>query len=221
MVERHFDQQLNELKAELLKMAGAVEASIGEAIQALVDRNDQLAEKVIDDGKTIDRMEVEVEEHCLALFALRQPMAGDLRLLAAIIRINTDLERINDQAVNIAERALELNKVPLLKPLIDIPRMAGIARSMVKDSLDAFVNRDADLADDVRRRDDEIDNLNDQVFRELLTYMMQDPTTIPRALHLLLIGRHLERIGDHASNISEDVVYIMKGRIVRHRKEEL
>lgn len=221
MNERHFDQKLDDLKKLLLKMAGAVERSIQEAVGALVTRDEDLARKVIGEGKAVDQMEVQVEEEALALFALRQPMASDMRFLAAVIKANTDLERINDQAVNIAQRALELTRLPLLKPLIDIPRMSETAQWMVKSALDAFVSRDVALANRVRLRDDELDHLKDQLFRELLTYMMVDPATIDRAIHLILISRHLERIGDHASNIAEVVVYVVQGRIVRHHKEDL
>lgn len=221
MSERHFDQKLNALKQRMLKMAGAVEQSIQEAVRSLTTRDNALARKVIEDGKRVDEMEIEIEEEALALFALRQPVASDLRFVAAVIKANTDLERINDHAVNIAQRALVLNGLPLLKPLIDIPRMAEIAQGMVKNALDAFVNRDVTLADGVRLRDDELDDLRDQIFRELLTYMMVDPATIDRATHLILISRDLERVGDHASNIAEDVVYVVQGRIVRHHKDEL
>jgi len=221
MSERHFDQKLGDLKQGMLRMAGAVEQSIQEAVHSLVIRDNTLAEKVIADGRKIDEMEVEIEEEALTLFALRQPKASDLRLIAAVIKANTDLERINDHAVNIAQRALALNALPLLKPLIDIPRMAEIAQGMVKDALDAFVSRDVALADAVRLKDDELDSLRDQIFRELLTYMMADPATIDRATRLILISRDLERVGDHASNIAEDVVYVVQGRIVRHHKGEL
>ncbi len=221
MSERHFDQKLGDLKQRMLKMAGAVEQSIQEAVRSLTTRDDALAQKVISDEKDIDQMEIEIEEEALTLFALRQPVASDLRFIAAVIKANTDLERINDKAIDIAQEALILNRLPLLKPFIDIPRMADVAQWMVKNALDAFVNRDVALADAVRLRDDELDNLRDQIFRELLTYMMVDPATIDRAIHLILISRHLERIGDHASNIAEDVVYVVQARIVRHRQEEL
>lgn len=221
MSERHFDQKLGDLKQRMLKMAGAVEQSIQEAVRSLTTRDDALAQKVISDEKDIDQMEIEIEEEALTLFALRQPVASDLRFIAAVIKANTDLERINDKAIDIAQEALTLNRLPLLKPFIDIPRMADVAQWMVKNALDAFVNRDVALADAVRLRDDELDNLRDQIFRELLTYMMADPATIDRAIHLILISRHLERIGDHASNIAEDVVYVVQARIVRHRQEEL
>ena len=221
-MERTLDQRLDHLKGELLKMGSAVEESIEQAVRSLVDRDDALTDTVIAGGKTIDAWEVAVEEECLKLLAIQQPVASDLRLIAGVMKINYDLERINDQAVNIAQRAQVLNKMPILKPLIDIPRMAELTRRMVKDALDAFVNKDVALANDVRRIDDIVDSLRDQIFRELLTYLHAgDPETIDQAIHLILVSRHLERIGDHSSNIAENVVYLVKGRIVRHKKEEL
>lgn len=220
MPERHFDQELEELKANLLRMVGLVEESIGESVRALVERDDALAEEVTREDGRIDAMEVVIEEACLRLLALRQPIAVDLRFITSAMKINNDLERMADQAVNIAERALELNKEPLLKPLIDIPRMSELAQAMVKESLDAFIHRDAALARSVRERDDEMDHLRDQVFRELLTYMMQDPKTINRAVHLILVARHLERIADLATNVAEDVVYFVQGKVIRHGLEE-
>ncbi len=221
-MERKFDQQLDGLKQDLLKMGGAVEESIGQAVCALVDRNDALVQAVIEGGKKIDDWEIGIEETCLKIFATQGPMARDLRLLACTLKINEDLERINDEAVNIAQRAAVLNKLPLLKPLIDIPRMSELAQRMVKDALDAFVRRDVELARDVGQRDEELDLLRDQIFRELLTYMHTPslgPDPIDRGIYLILVSRHLERIGDHASNIAENVVFLVEGRIVRHQKE--
>ena len=222
-MERTLDQRLDHLKSQLLKMAGAVEESIAQSVQSIAARDNGLAEEVIAGGKHIDEWEVQIEDECLKLLAMQQPVASDLRLIAAMVKINYDLERTNDQAVNIAERALVLNEMPLLKPLIDIPRMADLARGMIKDALDAFANRNVELANDVRRRDDVVDGLRDQIFRELLTYLhdRSEPDTIDRAIHLILVSRHLERMGDHASNISENVVYLAEGRIVRHKKDEL
>lgn len=221
-MERTLDQRLDHLKGELLKMGSAVEESIEQAVRSLVDRDDALAQTVIDGGKDIDDWEVAIEEECLKLLAIQHPVASDLRLIAGVMKINYDLERINDQAVNIAERTEELNKMPILKPLIDIPRMAELTRRMVKDALDAFVNKDVKLANDVRRIDDTVDALRDQIFRELLTYLHAgEPETVDQAIHLILVSRHLERIGDHSSNIAENVVYLVQGRIVRHKKEEL
>ena len=222
-MERTLDQRLEHLKSELLRMGGAVEESIAQSVRALSNSDDTLAQKVLEGGDRIDSWEVQIEEECIALLATQRPVASDLRLIAIMVKINYDLERINDQAVNIAQRALVLNTMPLLKPLIDIPRMAELAQGMVKDALDAFVKRDVELANAVRRRDDIVDGLRDQVFRELLTYLhgQVDNTAIDRAILLILVSRHLERMGDHASNIAENVVYLVQGRIVRHKKEEL
>lgn len=221
-MERTLDQHLDHLKGELLKMGSAVEESIEQAVQSLVERDNQLADVVEEGGHHIDDWEVAIEEECLKLLAVQQPVASDLRLLAGIMKINYDLERINDQAVNIAQRARLLNRMPQLKPLIDIPRMAELARGMVRDALDAFVNRDVELANNVRRIDDTMDALRDQIFRELLTYLNTGvPSTVDQAILLILVSRHLERIGDHSSNIAENAVYLVQGRIVRHQKEEL
>lgn len=219
-MERHFDEELTELNKQLLRMSSLVEEAICVSIKALVEREDDLASEVIKRDETINMLEIEIDELCLRLLALYQPKAIDLRFITAAMKINNDLERIADQAVNIAERTQEIIKQPLLKPLIDISRMATIAQKMVKDSIDALVNKDEALARDVCKRDDEVDNLNDQVFRELLTYMMQDPKTITRAVELILLGRHLERIADHATNIAEDVIYFIHGKDIRHHLEE-
>lgn len=221
-MERRFDQQLDDLKQELLKMGAAVEESIDQAVRALVERNDELIRTVLDGGRRIDDWEIHIEEECLKLLATQGPVARDMRLIATIIKINEDLERINDHAVNIAQRAQALNRVPLLKPLIDIPRMSTLAQSMVKDGLDAFVNRDVALCRQVARRDEEVDLLRDQIFRELLTYMHTpgQPDTVDRAIYLILVSRDLERIGDHAADIVENVCYMVEGRIVRHQKEK-
>ena len=222
-MERRFDQQLDDLKQDLLKMGGAVEESIAQAVRSLVERDDELVKEVIAGGKKIDDWEITIEETCLRLLATQGPVASDLRLLACMMKVNDDLERINDQAVNIAQRAEVLNTMPLLKPLIDIPRMSELAQGMVKDALDAFVRRDVDLARDVGRRDEDLDLLRDQIFRELLTYMhapSTGPDTIDRGIYLILVSRHLERVGDHASNIAENVAYLVEGSIVRHQKEE-
>jgi phosphate transport system protein len=219
-MESHFQQELNQLKSELLKMAGLVERAINNAVEALVHRDTSLAERTIAEDNQIDKMELTVDEHCLKLLALHQPMAADLRFITSAMRINTDLERIGDQAVNIAERVMALNREPQLKPYIDIPRMAEIAQSMVKDVLDAFVNGDAQLARSVCERDDQVDGLNDQVFRELLTYMISNPQTITRAVHLILVSRCLERIADHATNIAEGVIFMVKALVIKHRADQ-
>ncbi len=201
-------------------MAGLVERAINNAVEALVHRDTSLAERTIAEDNEIDKMELAIDEHCLKLLALHQPMAADLRFITSAMRINTDLERIGDQAVNIAERVMALNREPQLKPYIDLPRMAEIAQSMVKDVLDAFVNGDAQLARSVCERDDQVDGLNNQVFRELLTYMISDPQTITRAVHLILVSRCLERIADHATNIAEGVIFMVKALVIKHRADQ-
>jgi len=219
-MERHFDEELKELKEKLLRMASLAEEAIARSIKALVERDEALCREVIKADHVIDDLEVEVDEVCLRLMALRQPIAKDLRFITSALKINSDLERIGDLSVNIAEATIYMLDKPPLKPLIDIPRMAQLAQAMVKDSLDAFVNLDADLARDVCRRDDAVDDLNNQIFRELLTYMMEDPKAVTRAVDLILIGRNLERIADHATNISEDVVYMVKGKNIKHHADE-
>jgi len=219
-MQRHFDEELEKLKEKILKMSSLVEKAIHLSIKALVDRESELAQQIIKSDDQVNMLEIEIDEFSLKLLALRQPQAGDLRLITSIMKINNDLERIGDLAVNISERTIELLKFPIVKPLIDIPRMAEIAQGMVKDSLDAFVNRDSKLARSVCERDDKVDNLNDQILRELLTYMLQDPKTIERAVDLILVGRNLERIADHATNICEDVIYIVDGKTIKHRIEE-
>jgi phosphate transport system protein len=218
-MERQFDEELAALKEALMRMATLVEESIALSVQALKDRNEELIQHVLEREKNINDLDVEIEQMSLKLIALKQPMAGDLRMIVAAMKMGGELERIGDQAVNIAERAQELLKVPLLKPLLDIPRMAVLAQNMVKDSIRSFIDQDAALSKDVCERDDEVDELHDQVFRELLTYTIADPTTIPRAIELILISRHLERIADHATNISEDVVYLVEGKTIKHHFE--
>ena len=215
-MERHFDTELKHLRQQLVNMAGLVEEAIGRAIRALVSRDATLARGVIAGDEPINMAEIEIDELCLRFLALHHPEASDLRFVTMAFKINNDLERMGDLAVNIAQRTLDLLKEPLLKPLIDIPRMAELAQAMVKDSLDAFVRHDAELARGICRRDDDVDRLNDQVFRELLTYMLQDPRSIERAVGLILVGRHLERIADHATNIAEDVVYLVQAKTIKH-----
>jgi len=216
-METHFHKELEELKQSLLRMAALVEEAITNAIQSLVLRDSDLCKKTFDGEERINFQEIEIEEKCLKLLALRQPMAIDLRFITAAMKIVTDLERMGDQAVNIAERAISLNQEPQLKPYMDIPRMAEITQSMVTDALGAFVNRDSKLARSVCERDDMVDGLNDQVFRELLTYMMADPKTIPRSVHLMIVCRCLERIADHATNIAEDVIFMVDALVIYHR----
>ena len=215
-MQRHFHEELDALKQTLLAMGALVEDQIRRVMRALVERDDALARDVIERDHQVNTYDVEVDEKCVELLARYQPAASDLRFLTTAMKIVTDLERIGDQAVNIAQRALELNREPQLKPYIDLPRMAAKSQQMVKDSLDAFVARDAGLARDVCARDSEVDALKEQVFRELLTFMMGDPKTIARALHLILVSRFLERVADHATNIAEMVVYMIEGKIVRH-----
>jgi phosphate transport system protein len=213
---RHFHEELDHLKQTLLAMGALVEDQIRRAMRALTDRDDVLAKNVIDRDREVNAYDVEVDEKCVELLALHQPTAIDLRFITTAMKIVTDLERIGDQAVNIAQRALELNLEPQLKPYIDLPRMADQAQRMVKDSLDAFVARDTALARRVCADDAPVDALNHQIFRELLTFMMEDPKTIPRALRLILIARFLERVADHATNIAEMVIYLVDSKMVRH-----
>ena len=215
-METHFQQELNHLKEELLRMAGLTELAIAHAVDALVKRNTPLAEKTIREDKAINEMELEIDDLSLKLLALHQPMAADLRFITSAMRINIELERIGDLAVNIAERVLSLNQEPQLKPYIDLPRMAEISKRMVKDVLDAFVQGDADLARAVCERDDQVDDLKDQVFRELLSYMISDTRTITRAVHLIIVSRYLERIADHATNIAEGVIFMVNARVIKH-----
>jgi len=219
-IERPFDEELKSLKEKLLEMGARAEEQIALAVRGLKDREEKLACLVLDREEAINLLDIEVDEMCLSLLALRQPMATDLRFITSAMKISGDLERIGDLAVNIAERTIDLLKQPELKPLIDIPRMAGLAQEMVRDALNAFINRDDALARDVVLRDDQVDQLENQVFRELLTYMMQDPGTISVAVDLILVGRHLERIADHATNIGEDVIYMVRGKTIKHHIEE-
>lgn len=215
-MSRHFHEELEALKQTLLAMGGLVEDQIRHAMQALLDRDDTLASEVIERDRRVNAYDVEVDEQCVELLALHQPTAGDLRFITTAMKIVTDLERIGDQAVNIGQRVIELNREPQLKPYIDLPRMAARAQAMVKESLDAFVARDTELARRVRAEDDEVDALKEQIFRELLTFMMEDPRTIPRAIRLILISRCMERVADHATNIAEMVIYLVEGKMVRH-----
>ncbi len=220
-MERQFDEELNALNEKLLHMARLAEESVALAVKSLKDRDDRYAQDVFKRETTVNLLEIEVDELCMRLLALRQPVARDLRFITSAMKIASELERVGDLGVNIAEVSIELLKLPPLKPLIDIPRMASLAQGMVKDALNAFVNRDEALARLVCERDDEVDSLNDQIFRELLTYMMNEQSTINRAVGLILIGRHLERIADHATNIGEDVIYLVKGKTIKHHIEEI
>ncbi len=214
--ERQFDKELGDLKRKLLHMAALAETMIDEVISALVERDDERAAKVPGYEDEVNRLQIDIDKDALTLLATQQPVAADLRFILAATKINADLERIGDLAINITEEVRVLAHEPPLKPLIDIPRMADLARRMVRESLDAFVKQDVELAHAVIMTDDEVDALKDQIFRELLTYMLADPHAIERAIALILIARHLERIGDHATNIAEDVIYMIQGRDVRH-----
>src|SRR5665213_1252109 len=213
-----FDEELSTLKEKILLMGARVEESIRVALKSIVDRDSDLAKKVIQSDKDLNDLEIEVDEICHRLLALHQPMAGDMRFITSAMKINSDLERQGDLAVNMAERALTLNEVAPLKPFIDIPRLAGITQEMVKVSLDSLVNRDPKMARQVCERDDEVDNLNDQIIRELISYMLEDRANIKRALDLILVSRYLERIADHATNVAEDVIYMVEGKDIRHSR---
>ncbi len=204
---------LNEL---LLRMAALVEVSIKSSVESLVERATELAKQVIKDDHNINALDVLIDEECIRLLALKQPMGKDLRMITTAMKITTDLERIADNSVNIAERAVELNEEPLLKPYIDVPRMSRIVQGMVRDTIDAFVNEDVRLAKDVIKRDDSVDELNKFVWQELMHIMAQDPSTVSRAVKITYISKYLERIGDHATNIAETVVYMVEGKIIRH-----
>jgi len=216
-MKKHYSVQLAGLREQVLRMGGLAEQMTRRVVQALVQRDVGILPEVRAMESQVNQLHVEIDEACLELIALRQPAAVDLRFITAAMKIIVDMERIGDQAINITERAESLLAVPTLKPLIDIPRMADIAQEMLKASLDAYVNGDDELAYRTILKDDEVDQLKDQVFRELLTFMMSDPTTIPRAMDLILVSRHIERIADHATNICEDVIFMVKGKDVRHQ----
>ncbi len=216
MTQRHFDEELAVLKTKLLRMAGLAEDQIDKALTALVTRDSALARQVIERDHQVNALDVEIDEESILLLALHQPAAHDLRLVTTMMKIATELERISDLAENVCERAIELNEEPQLKPYIDIPRMGNLARKMVKESIDAFVKDDAVLARKVLLDDDYVDDLMEQLFRELLSFMLEDTRTISRAIRLSFIAKYLERMGDHATNIAELVVYLVEGKIIRH-----
>jgi phosphate transport system protein len=219
-VVRHFQEELEQLKTRLLEMGGMAEEQVRIAVKGLTDRDQALIESVLTGDDPLNALHIEIDNRCFTLLALYQPMAADLRTIVAAVKINTDLERVGDLAVNIAEATRRYASHAPVKKLIDIPRMATIAQAMLRDALDAFVRRDTELAQQVLNEDDRLDTLKTQIFRELLTYMLQDPSTIEPALDLILISRHLERIGDHATNIAEDVIFIVSARDVRHHARE-
>ena len=216
---RQFDQELSELRDKLLAMASHAEGSVQNAVRALIDRNDELAQEVIAADSVIDRYEIEMDELAVRLLALKAPVASDLRLITVAMKISHDLERVGDESTTIARRALELNTEPQLKAYVDIPRMAGIGLQMLKDALDSFVNRTPDRARAIIPRDKEVDAINKQLHRELASFMIENPATITRALNLMVISKSLERIADHATNIAEEVVYIYEALDIRHSKQ--
>jgi phosphate transport system protein len=211
-----FDEELMRLKEKVLKIGAMVEEAIKNSVRALVERDSELARSVIAKDHQVNALDVEIDEEAIRLVALRQPKASDLRFITTAMKITTDLERMGDLAVNIAERALELNEEAILKPYIDIPRMAEVARGMTRDSLDAFVSRDDRLAMDVIMRDDEVDDLKHEVLKELAFFMSQDPSTVSRAMKISFVAQYLERFADHATNIAEMVIYLVQGKIIRH-----
>jgi phosphate transport system protein len=219
-VVRHFQEELEQLKTRLLEMGGMAEEEVRLAVKGLMDADADLIERVLTGDEPVNALHIEIDNRCFTLLALFQPMAADLRTIVAAVKINTDLERVGDLAVNIAEAGRRYRIHSPVKKLIDIPRMASIAQTMLRDALDAFVRRDIELAQHVLNEDDHLDLLKTQIFRELLTYMLQDPSTIEPALDLILISRHLERIGDHATNIAEDVIFIVSAKDVRHHSGE-
>jgi phosphate transport system protein len=217
---RHFQQELELLKGKLLEMSALVESAVYRSVQGVVEKNEELAQQVLKNEARINQLEIEIDDMAISLLVLQQPVAADLRLITAAIKINTDLERMGDLAVNIAESALSLMKDPVIRPLIDIPHIAGLAQSMVRKALDAFVNRDTELARSVLASDDAVDNMRTANYHELISFMENNPPQISQALYLLSVVRNLERIADHATNIAEDVLFLVKGIDVRHHNEE-
>jgi phosphate transport system protein len=217
--DKKYEEDLKKLREDILYMGGLVENQIQKAVTSLVERDSALAETIIQRDQEVNRLDVEIDDLCIRLLALHQPAARDLRFITTALKITTDLERIGDMAVNISERALELNVEPQLKPYIDIPRMARTSERMIRESLDAFVREDTDLALKVCKDDQEVDDLNSQIFRETISFMIEDPHTINRAMKISSISKYLERIADHATNIAEMVVFMVKGKSIRHMKD--
>lgn len=216
MITRHFDEEMELLKQKILRMGALVEDQISSSIKALIERDSELAKKVIENDHMVNALDVEIDEDALRLLALHQPAAGDLRLITTAMKISTELERMSDLAENISERVTELNEELQIKPYIDIPKMAEWSQKMVAESLDAFVRRDSGLGRKVCADDDFIDDLNKQIFRELLSFMIEDPRFISTAIRISFISKYLERIADHATNIAELAVYLVEGKIIRH-----
>ena len=217
---RHFEQELEKLKSKLLEMSALVESAVYRSVQGVVEKNEELAQEVLKKEGRINELEIEIDDLAISLLALQAPLAADLRLVTAAIKINNDLERMGDLSVSIAQSAVALMKEPVIRPLIDIPHIAGLAQSMVRKALDAFVNRDADLARSVLASDDAVDNMRTASYHELISFMESNPRQIGQALYLLSVVRNLERIADHATNIAEDVLFLVKGIDVRHHNEE-
>jgi len=215
-MERPLDQQTEKIRQDLLRMGGLVEQMIAKANRALVERDEAAVREILEQDHEVDRLEIDLDEACMHTLVRHQPAAVDLRFLVAVMKIVNDLERMGDSAVNIAQSVEKLNQEPPLKPYIDLPEMSRLVRDMVRQALDAFVRRDAALAEAVLKGDDEVDGRYKQIFRELVTYMAEDVKNVSRCLHLLLVTRNLERIADHATNIAEDVIYYVEGRDVRH-----
>jgi phosphate transport system protein len=217
---RRFEQELELLKGKLLEMSALVESAIYRSVQGVVEKNEELAQQVLRNEARVNQLEIEVDEMAISLLALQAPLAADLRLVTAAIKINNDLERMGDLSASIAQSALALIREPIIRPLIDIPHIAGLAQSMVRKALDAFVNRDAELARSVLASDDAVDNMRTASYHELMSFMEKNPSHIPQALYLLSVVRNLERIADHSTNIAEDVLFLVKGIDVRHHNEE-
>jgi phosphate transport system protein len=220
-MERHFDEELKELRKDILTMSDLARKAISESIEALKNRNKTQAQNVIDADSKIDELELVIDEKCIDLIACYQPMAKDLRFVTTGMKINAEIERIADLAVDIAQRVLELADKPLLKPLIDIPKLSDVAQNMVREAIDSFIKKDIGLANKVLASDTEADNLRDSICTELLNdYMSKDASTATRAVPLLLVARHLERICDHATNIAEDIIYMVEGKMIKHRHDK-
>jgi phosphate transport system protein len=217
---RHFEQELEKLKAKLLEMGALVENAVYRSVQGVVEKDENLAQQVLRNETRVNELEIEIDELAIAILALQQPVAADLRLVTVAIKINNDLERMGDLAVNIAHRALDLIREPVIRPMVDIPYVAGLVQSMVRKALDAFVNRDPELARSVLAGDDGVDNLRTASYHELVSYMERDPTSIPQAMNVWSVVRNLERIADHSTNIAEDVLFLVKGVDVRHKNEQ-
>lgn len=217
---RHFEQELEKLKAKLLEMGALVESAVYRSVQGVVEKDEELAQQVIRNEARVNDLEIQIDDMAIGLLVLQQPVAADLRLITVAIKINNDLERMGDLAVNIAQRALDLSREAVIQPMVDIPHIAGLVQSMVRKSLDAFVNRDPELARSVLAGDDAVDNLRTASYHELVSYMEKDRGNIPQALNLWSVIRNLERIADHSTNIAEDVLFLVKGVDVRHRNEQ-